>query len=34
LDAFAASEEERWRCPDCGGTICVHRGYCLSCSGK
>jgi hypothetical protein len=34
LDAFVKNEGERWRCPNCGGTICVHRGRCLSCSGR
>jgi len=34
LDEFVLSEQERWACHDCGGTICVHRGYCLSCRGN
>lgn len=29
--AFMGKENERWRCPECGGVICVHRGYCYSC---
>jgi hypothetical protein len=28
---FIKSENKRWACPECGGTICVHRGYCLKC---
>jgi hypothetical protein len=24
-------EEEKWRCPECGGTICCHNGICFSC---
>jgi hypothetical protein len=28
---FLKQEEARWTCPSCGGTICVHRGYCYSC---
>jgi hypothetical protein len=24
-------EEKRWRCPKCGGVICVHRKKCSSC---
>ncbi len=28
---FAGKEATRWRCPECGGTICVHKGICLSC---
>ncbi len=34
LLGFVGKEKERWRCPDCGGTICVHRGYCLECRAK
>jgi hypothetical protein len=29
---FVKSEKARWACPECGGTICVHRGHCLICS--
>lgn len=28
---FVKNEKERWKCPDCGGIICVHRDYCLEC---
>ena len=28
---FVMNEKVRWACPECGGTICVHRGYCFSC---
>ena len=31
LTAFKEREDERWRCPKCSGTICVHKGYCLIC---
>ena len=31
LPAFVEAEKKRWRCPKCGGTICVHRGYCYDC---
>jgi hypothetical protein len=24
-------EEEKWKCPDCGGAICCHNGICFSC---
>ncbi len=27
-------DREKWRCPDCGGTVCMHRGYCLKCGDK
>jgi hypothetical protein len=29
---FLEKEEIKWRCPECGGTICCHNGLCLSCS--
>ena len=32
IRAFVKSEKARWACPECGGTICVHRGHCLICS--
>jgi hypothetical protein len=28
---FVKSEAKRWACLKCGGAICVHRGYCLTC---
>lgn len=31
LSDFLKNEETRWTCPKCGGTICVHKGYCYSC---
>ena len=31
LDEFLILEQKRWTCTKCGGTICVHRGYCLNC---
>jgi hypothetical protein len=34
LAAFVEQEKERWRCAKCGGTICVHRGYCYDCGEK
>jgi hypothetical protein len=33
LDDFVIAEDKRWKCPQCGGTICVHKGYCLKCKG-
>ncbi len=32
IEKFIKKEAKRWRCPECGGTICVHKGYCLNCS--
>lgn len=28
---FIEKEQIRWKCNSCGGTICVHRGFCLDC---
>jgi hypothetical protein len=31
IRAFVRWEKERWTCSECGGIICVHRGFCASC---
>ena len=31
LPTFVKTETLKWRCPNCGGTICMHKGYCLNC---
>jgi len=31
VTTFLEREEERWRCPTCGGTICCHNGICFDC---
>lgn len=31
MDCFLADQEAKWRCPDCGETICCHNGLCLNC---
>jgi hypothetical protein len=31
LDKFMKNEHIRWVCPECGGTICVHKGSCYNC---
>ena len=28
---FVKNEKIRWACSQCGGPICVHRGYCSNC---
>ena len=28
---FLEKEEEKWKCPECGGVICCHNGICFSC---
>lgn len=32
LELFIKNEYVKRRCPVCGGTICIHRGYCLNCN--
>lgn len=31
IEKFLENEDVRWTCSECGGTICVHKGYCYSC---
>jgi hypothetical protein len=31
---FLKNEDVRWTCSQCGGTICVHKGYCIDCEKK
>ena len=31
MASFLEREEEKWRCPDCGETICCHNGLCYNC---
>lgn len=31
IRAFIRNEKVRWSCSECGGLICVHRGYCSIC---
>ena len=32
IDTFLKQEVEKWRCPNCGSTLSVHRANCLVCS--
>ncbi len=34
VQKFADAEKIKWLCPRCGGSICVHRGFCLKCGEK
>ena len=31
---FIKNEKMKWGCPECGGTICVHKGYCYRCGKR
>ncbi|MGA1793418.1 MAG: DUF3795 domain-containing protein [Thermoplasmatota archaeon] len=31
MEEFLEMEKEKWKCPDCGGTICCHNGICFEC---
>ncbi len=32
IDKFLEKEQEKWRCPNCDGTICVHDKKCYTCN--
>jgi len=34
LNYFVQLENEKWKCNECGGMICVHRGFCVECEKK
>jgi hypothetical protein len=31
IASFLRTEEAKWRCPECGGTVCCHNGICYDC---
>jgi hypothetical protein len=31
MESFLAGQEERWKCPECGETLCCHNGICFNC---
>ena len=31
MEKFLENQEEKYKCPKCGGIICVHNGNCYSC---
>ena len=31
---FLKDEKVKWICAGCGGTVCVHKGYCADCGKK
>ena len=32
IERFLEDEQERWKCPNCGGTMCVHNKTCYTCN--
>lgn len=34
IENFISNEITRWICPICGGTVCVHKGYCYNCKNN
>ena len=32
MDAFLKREQEKWKCPTCGGVTCVHTKKCYTCN--
>ena len=31
IEQFLRNEREKWKCPDCGGLVCVHNKKCYTC---
>jgi hypothetical protein len=31
MEKFLRTQEEKWRCPTCGGSLCCHNGLCFQC---
>jgi hypothetical protein len=31
IEQFLKNEQKRWKCPSCGGIICVHNKTCYAC---
>jgi uncharacterized OB-fold protein len=31
IKKFLKNEQEKWKCPACGGIICVHNKTCYDC---
>ena len=32
IDAFLIAERERYKCPTCGGVVCIHDSRCYECN--
>jgi ribosomal protein S27AE len=31
MEKFLAYQEKKWTCPNCGGVISCHHGFCFNC---
>jgi len=31
IDKFLRRQAKKYKCPTCGGTVCVHNGRCYEC---
>ena len=31
MKLFLDKQEEKWKCPACGGVMCCHNGLCFNC---
>ena len=31
VNKFLVKEQEKWKCPECGGVVCCHNGICFDC---
>ena len=31
IEEFLKAQEQKWKCPTCGGMICCHNGICFNC---
>jgi rubrerythrin len=34
MDEFLKNQQAKYKCPSCGGVVCVHDGKCYSCGFK
>jgi hypothetical protein len=31
IEKFLEAEKQKWKCPQCGQTVCCHNGICYNC---
>jgi PHP family Zn ribbon phosphoesterase len=31
MEMFLEAQKEKWKCPKCGGPVCLHNGICFCC---